>query len=90
MPTSRGCTLALHRRIVRAAEIKGGVGTVRLACGHVEAQMCPAADALLTMLRLLESVKAGGLVPSRVEDEDVREYSVDNLAVVLPADPKWE
>ena len=90
MTTSCGCTLVLHRRIVRAAETKSGVGTVRLACGHVEAQMCPAADALQTMLRLLEGVKVGVLLPSRVEDEEVREYSVDNLAVVLPADPKWE
>ena len=77
------------RRTVRAAETTCGVGVVRLACGHVEAEMRPAEDVLLKMLRLLDGAKAGSLTPSRVEDE-AYEYSLDNLTVVLPAVPKWE
>jgi hypothetical protein len=51
--------------------------------------MRPAEDALLTMLRLLHGAKVGSLSPSRVEDEE-REFSLENLTVVLPAVPKWE
>ena len=39
---------------------------------------------------LLAGVRAGTLGPSRVEDDEVREYSADNLAVLLLAAPKWE
>ncbi len=77
------------RRTVRASEATRGTGIVRLACGHVEAEMRPAEDVLLTMLRLLDGVKVGSLSPLRVEDEE-REYSLENLTVVLPAVPKWE
>ena len=67
-----------------------GAGTVRLACGHVEAELRPAAGALESMQRLLAGVRAGALGPSRVEDDEVREYSADNLSVLLLAAPKWE
>lgn len=52
--------------------------------------MQPAADALQTMLNVLDGVKTGSMSPSRIEDDDVREYSLGNLSVILLATPKWE
>ena len=71
-----------RRQKVRSAEEVRGAGTVRLACGHVEAELRPAAGALESMQRLLAGVRAGTL-GRRVEDDEVASTAADNTGRLL-------
>eukprot|EP01047_Picozoa_sp_COSAG01_P069515 COSAG01_NODE_10301_length_2198_cov_1.201525_2_plen_58_part_00 len=54
---------------------------MRLACGHVEAAL-EAAPNLELALRMLQQIREGVLLPSRVDDEE-NEFSLENLSMVI-------
>lgn len=62
--------------------------TVRLSCGHVEANLEP--GALDEMSTMLQFIRDGMLEPSQMLEEGTAEYSNSRFSVVLATDAKWE